>query len=157
MKSAVIYYSYSENTKKVGQILAERLKQNGEADIFQLESLDESNKFLGQCARGFNHKRAKIKEVNFNLAGYDLVCFGSPVWAFGPAPAINTYLDKCSGLEGKEIILFTTFGSGAGNYRCLNYMQDILAKKGAKSFKRFSVQQLKVEDKEFVLSEIMRL
>jgi hypothetical protein len=36
-------------------------------------------------------------------------------------------------------------------------MQGILARKGAKSFKRFSIQQFKVKDREFVLSEIRNL
>jgi NAD(P)H-dependent FMN reductase len=95
--------------------------------------------------------------VNFDLSGYDLICFGTPVWAFGPTPAMNTYLADCSGLEGKEIILFATYGSGAGKERCLNYMQNILAQKGAKGFKRFSIQQFKVNDKEFVLEKIKEI
>jgi flavodoxin len=154
MKSAVVYYSYSGNTRKVAEILAKDLRSQCEVEMIELKGLDESNKFLVQAARAFRHKRAKIQPVNFNLSGYDLICFGSPVWAFGPAPGMNTYLDKCFGLEGKRVILFTTYGSGTGNERCLNYMQDILAKKGAKQFSRFSVQQFKVNDKDFVLSTI---
>ncbi|MCX5704091.1 MAG: flavodoxin, partial [Candidatus Omnitrophica bacterium] len=77
-----------------------------------------------------------------------------PVWAFAPAPAMNTYLDRCFGLEGKKIILFTTYGSGTGNKRCLNYMQDIVVKKGARGIKRFSVQQFRVKDRNLILSKI---
>ena len=79
---------------------------------------------------------------------------GTPVWAFGPAPAMNTYLDRCSGLEGKTVVLFTTYGSGTGNGRCLDYMQNILTGKGVKAFKRFSIQQGKVSDRQHVLSII---
>lgn len=154
MKSIIIYYSYSGNTRKVAEVLAEHLRQKGEAEILELKAKDESNSFFGQCSRAFWHKRAEIEPVNFDLSGYDLICFGSPVWAFGPAPAMNTYLDKCSGVEGKDVILFTTYGSGTGNNRCLNYMQDILSKKGAKSFKRFSIQQFKVSDNEFIIKTL---
>jgi NAD(P)H-dependent FMN reductase len=70
---------------------------------------------------------------------------------------MNAYLYKCSGLGGKELILFTTYGGGIGNKRCLNYMEHILAKKGARSFKRFSIQQFKAEDQEFVLAKIREL
>jgi NAD(P)H-dependent FMN reductase len=80
---------------------------------------------------------------------------GTPVWAFGPAPAMNTFLDKCLGLEGKEAVLFTTYGSGVGKERCLDYMEDILSKKGARQFRRFSIQEFKAKDKEFVLSRIV--
>jgi len=154
MKSIIIYYSFSGNTKKVTQVLAEYLKAKGEVEIIELKDLKEDGKFLSQCRKAFYHKTADIQEVNMDLSGFDLICIGTPVWAFGPAPAINTYLDKCLGAEGKEVILFTTYGSGTGNGRCINYMQRTLAKKGAKDFKRFSVQQYKVKDREFVLERI---
>ena len=154
MKSIIIYYSYSGNTRRIAGVLAEYLKEKSEIEVLELQALDESDKFLTQAIRAFRHKRAEIAPVNFDLSKYDLICFGTPVWAFGPAPAMNTYLDKCATLEGKEIILFTTYGSGTGNQRCLNYMQSILSKKGARQFSRFSIQQFKSTDKGFVLSQI---
>ena len=160
MKSVVIYYSYSGNTQKVADILAKLLAEKGEVERIELVGLDEAKTFLGQAKRALFRKRAAIQPVSFDLSGYDLICFGTPVWAFAPAPAINTYLDKCFGLENKNVILFATFGSGTGKERCLNYMQKILAKKGIKQCKRFSIQQFKVSDGEFVskvLVEMMRL
>ncbi len=70
---------------------------------------------------------------------------------------MNTYLDRCSGIEGKEIILFATCGSGAGKERCLDYMQGLLAQKGALVFKRLTIQQRKVRDREFVASQITKV
>ena len=154
MKSVIIYYSYTGNTKKVTQYLTEYLRQKGQVDIIELKGLNESDKFFSQAIRALRHKRAIIEPVNFDLTQYDLISLGGPVWAFAPAPAMNTYLDRCFGLEGKEVILFTTYGSGTGNQRCLNYMQGIITKKGARDFRRFSIQQFKVKDKEFVLSKI---
>ena len=154
MKSIIIFYSYSGNTRKVTNLLAEYLKEKGQTDIIDLRPMDESHSFFGQCRRAFLKKRAKIETVNFNLSGYDLICLGTPVWAFAPTPAMNTYLDKCFGLENKEVILFTTYGSGTGNQRCLNYMQSILTKKGVKHFNRFSIQQFKVNNGEFITKVI---
>jgi len=154
MRSAIIFYSYSGNTAKVAKVLHDELAGKGSADVFSLEPEDESDSFLGQCRRAFFKKKAEIKDTIFDLRNYDLICFGTPVWAFGMAPALRAYIDKCSGLEGKSIILFTTFGSGTGNNKCLNEMQAILSKKGAKEFKRFSVQQFKVKDRDFVTKKI---
>jgi len=153
MKILIVFYSYSGNTRTVARALAEFLGQKGAVDTIDLKPLDESDSFLGQCSRAFRHMRARIQDANFDLAGYDLICVGTPVWAFGPAPAINTYLDKCQGVTGKRLVLFTTYGSGVGSNRCLDYMQDILAKKGGVQFKRFSVQQSKCRDRESVLRE----
>lgn len=155
MKLLIVYYSYSGNTRKVAKALVETLKAKGQAEELELIAQDEAKSFLGQCSRAFKHQRARISEVNFDLSKYDLVCFGTPVWAFGPAPALNTYLDKCSGVSGKDIILFSTYGSGAGKERCLDYMQKILSDKGALGFKRFSIQQSKVDKKEFIINEIV--
>ena len=154
MRSLIVYYSYSGNTKKLAEHLCAYLRQRGQADIVELKAQDESESFLGQCRRAFWRKRARIEPINCNLSSYDLVCFGAPVWAFAPAPAMNTCLDQVQNIQNKEIVLFTTYGSGTGNNRCLNYMQSILAKKGARSFKRFSIQQFKVNDHDFVSSRI---
>ena len=157
MKSIIVFYSYSGNTKKVAEILAGALAERGEVGQIELACFDESKTFLGQCHRAFFHIRGQIQPVKFDLSDYDLICFGTPVWAFAPAPAMNTYLDNCVGLEGKEIILFTTYGSGTGNERCLDYMRKILSQKGAKGFKRLSIQQGKVKYQEFVLSKIKEI
>lgn len=157
MKNAIIYYSYSGNTKKVAGILAELLSQKGQVQQIELIAQGESKSFLGQCHRAFHHLRAKINPVQVDLSDYDLVCFGSPVWAFAPTPAMNTYLDLCTGLEGKQVILFTTYGSGTGNQRCLKYMQNLLSKKGARSSDNFSIQQLKIKDREFVIAKIKEI
>lgn len=154
MQSIIIYYSFSGNTKKVAEVLAEYLKEKGEVDIISLNSIDESANFFGQAKRAFRRVRAKIAPVNSNLGHYDIICMGTPVWAFGPAPAMNTYLDICIGTEGKEAILFTTYGSGTGNKRCLNYMQDTLLKKGVRQCRRFSIQQNKVNNRAFILSKL---
>ncbi|MDP3143343.1 MAG: flavodoxin [Candidatus Omnitrophota bacterium] len=153
MKSIIIYYSYSGNTKKVAEILAEHLKQNGEVETIELKALDESSNFFKQGNRALKKVRAQIADTKFDLAQYDLICLGTPVWAFGPAPAMNAYLDKCSGLGNKEVVLFCTVG-GTGIDRCLNYMQGILETKGAKKFKRFAFKQSKIKDQEFILNTI---
>jgi len=154
MKSAIIFYSYSGNTAEVAEILAEQLTRNGPVDTFRLEAMDESDSFLGQCKRALFKKKAQIKDTVFDLSSYSLICLGTPVWAFGMAPALRAYIDRCKGAENKNLVLFTTFGSGTGNNKCLNEMQAILAQKGVKEFKRFSVQQFKVKDKEFILARI---
>jgi flavodoxin len=154
MKTAIIYYSQAGNTKKVAEILGGYVKEKSEVEYIELKSQDEPKFFLSQCYRALRYTKAKIAPVNFDLREYVFVCLGTPVWAFGPTPAINAYLDSCSGAADKEIILFTTYGSGTGNSRCLDYMQNILSQKGAKNFRRFSVQQFKANDKEFILSKV---
>jgi len=154
MRAIIIYYSYSGNTKKTAQVLSEYLGQQYEVQMLDIQALDESDSFLTQARRALFRKRAKINPVEFDLTGYDLICIGTPVWAFAPVPAINTYLDNCLGLEGKSAALFVTYGSGAGVNRCFNYIQEVLSGKGVREFKQFRIQQFKANDKDFINSAI---
>jgi flavodoxin len=153
MKSIIVYYSYSGNTRKVAQILAEYLSRHSEVELLELEAQDESKNFFTQGNRAHKHICAQLAPVKLNLNEYEIVCFGTPVWAFTSTPAINAYAQACAGLENKTIILFTTSG-GIGDKRCLDYLQAILSKKGTGVFKRFSIWHPKVKQKDFVLSKI---
>ena len=157
MKSAVAYYSYSGNTKQVAKALIAQLAARGEVLEIELRSLDESSSFFAQCRRAFKKTRGKIQDAQHDLSGYDLLFLGTPVWAFGPAPAMNTYLDQLIGIKDKKAVLFTTCGSGAGNERCLNYMQQLLEKKGAAVICRFTIQQAKIRDTDFILAQINKV
>ena len=42
MRSVIVYYSYSGNTRTVAGCLCEYLKQRGQADILELKALDEA-------------------------------------------------------------------------------------------------------------------
>lgn len=150
MKSLIVYYSYTGNTGKVAEILKGILSKKGEAEIHQLKPIDESNNFFVQTASAFTGKRAKLQEERFDLSGYDLVCLGTPVWAFAPTPAINTYLDKVQNLDGKDAVCFVTYASGAGVKRCTNTMIEKLKQKGAFKISDFSIQQGKVNNTGFV-------
>ncbi|MEW6075576.1 MAG: NAD(P)H-dependent oxidoreductase [Candidatus Omnitrophota bacterium] len=157
MKSIIIYYSFSGNTQKVASLLHTYLQDKGQSELIRLKDLKEPQGFFTQARKALVHAKAEIAETKLNLTEYDLICLGTPVWAFGPAPAVNTYLARCFGLEGKEVMLFSTYGSGSGNTRCLNFMQQALAGKKAKGFRRFSVQQFKADNADFVISQIKKI
>ncbi len=156
MKSIIIYYSYTGNTQKVADILAENLTERTEfVTTSRLEALDEASSFFLQSRRALFHKRAKIAPVQFDLSDYELICLGTPVWALGPAPAMNAYLDSCFGLKGRTVVLFVTYGSGLGLKRCFNYMQDRLSGQGVGCFRSFSIQQSQVSNIQFVSKVII--
>ena len=157
MRIAIIYYSYGGNTREVADILSDFFSKEGSVEEIELNALDESDSFIMQGARAFFHKQAWLDKVDLDLRGYDVVCFGTPVWAFAPTPAMNAYLDGCYGLKGKAIILFTTYGSGTGKDRCMDFMQNALVKKGGQNFKRFSIRQSQIKDREFVVAKIKEI
>jgi flavodoxin len=145
MKTAIIYYSLSGNTKKVADALRLEFTKKGKVDLFEIKPLDESNNFFQQSKRAFLKRDAKIYDIQTDLSEYDLVCLGTPVWAFGPAPAMRAYLKMCSGVSGKTILLFLTSG-GMGNSRCFKEMESILKEKNSGAFIHLSYPQSKLTD-----------
>ena len=142
MKTAVIYYSFTGNTHRVAQVIIDILKNKGEEAIaVRIRPLKEVTSFLGQCKEAFFAKKPELYKTLLDLGDFDRVILGSPVWAFRPAPAINSYLEKCSSLEGKEAISFVTYGSGAGKGRALGIMKRGLEAKGARIAGTMSFQQ----------------
>ena len=142
MKTAVVYYSYTGNTHRVAQLIIGVLKSRGEEAIpVRIRPLKEETNFLKQCKDSFFRKKPELYKTLLELKNYDRVILGSPVWAFNVAPALNTYLDKCTSLEGKEAICFATYGSGAGKKKALGTLKKSLKIKGVKVVGEISFQQ----------------
>lgn len=158
MKSLVVYYSFTGNTNKVAQNISMALKTRGEVVTQKLTPIKETKNFLAQCFQALTGKRPElIGKVNFDVSKYDVICIGTPVWAFAPTPAMNTFLDKLTGAIGKKAVLFTTFGSGAGVKRCVDKMKQTLSQKGVSDIKELNVQMDKVKDSVYVTKRIMDL
>jgi len=49
-----------------------------------------------------------------DVSGYDILVFGSPVWAFKPAPVIHTAIESLKGCNGKKAGAFFTHGGRPG-------------------------------------------
>jgi len=97
------------HTDKVANIFAGQLKAKGEVELLRLRPASEITSFAGQCRAAFTGKRAELDgTVKTDVSPYDLVIIGCPVWAFAPVPAMNTYLDKVNGLNGKKAIILLT-------------------------------------------------
>lgn len=151
MRSMLVYYSFSGNTEHVAKIFAGELKKKGEVDIQRLFPQDEIKDFLGQCRAARAYKRADLgSKVDYDASPYDLIVIGSPVWAFAPVPAINTFLDGLSGLNGKRVIVLLTSGSGLGVGHCFKNIRRILENKGASTIDEINIPDRRQGDEAFI-------
>ena len=61
------------------------------------------------------HSRPAVASKRDNMADYDTVLVGFPIWWYVAPTIINTFLEKYD-FSGKKIVLFATSGgSGFGN------------------------------------------
>ena len=118
-KKLVAYFSASGTTKKA----AERLAKAAGADLFEIRpaipytSADLNwmdKKSRSSVEMNDPDSRPEIAETMPNMADYDTVFIGFPIWWYVAPTIINTFLES-GDFSGKKIVLFATSGgSGFG-------------------------------------------
>ncbi len=114
MKTAVIYYSYTGNTKKY----VEKISNYLECELIEIKPKDDL-KVQGFKLLVIGGRKALFNEVpelqpyNFNADDYDLIIFASPVWAFKYAPALRGFFKK-EVIKNKKVSYFSTHQGGPG-------------------------------------------
>lgn len=80
MKKAIVYYSYSGNTKSIVDMIKEKV----DADVFEIKPKEPYSNdydevvYLGQDEVNSNTLR-EIENVDINLDNYDTVILATPV------------------------------------------------------------------------------
>jgi flavodoxin/formate hydrogenlyase subunit 6/NADH:ubiquinone oxidoreductase subunit I len=94
MKTIIIYYSQTGNTKKIAEaIYSGALSVNEETDLVH------------------------ISEVNHDLlTSYDVIGIGTPVWCEREPVNVQRFINKLSDLEGKLAFVFCTHATLAGQF-----------------------------------------
>ena len=114
MKAVIIYYSLDGNVKLLSETIATQIG----ADIIPLKLKKEikNDSFMKYFWGGKQVVMKEIPElepIDLNLADYDLIILGTPVWAASYTPALRSFLEKFD-LSGKKVALFCSHEGGAG-------------------------------------------
>ena len=119
-KRLVAFFSASGNTKKIAQTLAEAAG----ADLYEITPKVAYTKadlnWMDKKSRSsveMNDKkfRPEIEDKDANIAEYDEIILGFPIWWYVAPTIVNTFLEKFD-FSGKKVVLFATSGgSGFGN------------------------------------------
>ncbi len=110
MKTLVVYYSKTGNTRKIAQEIA---KETG-ADMDEIKDSKKVG-MLGLVRASWQAMRKKPSKITFSKdpAKYDLVILGGPVWAWNLIPQIRNYLENNKD-KIKKLVFFLTHGGGPG-------------------------------------------
>jgi len=111
-KMLVLYYSQTSNTKAVATEIATKLGADVE-EIVPLQPYDGD--FQATIERGKKELDEgafpEIQPLTNDVAKYDVIFVGYPIWFGTYAPPIFTFLNQVD-LSGKKVVPFCTFGSG---------------------------------------------
>ena len=111
-KVLVLYYSQTSNTKAVATEIATRLGADIE-EIVPTKPYDEDfQATIERCKQDREQGISpEIQPLAADIAKYDVVFLGYPVWFGTYAPPVITFLSQVD-LSGKKVVPFCTFGSG---------------------------------------------
>ena len=106
-KILVTYFSYSGTTKNVATYLSD--KTGG--DLFEIKTKEDYSNVYTQSNREIRRgAKPELADKVSNMADYDIVFVGYPVWWHATPAPVNTFLESYD-LKGKLIIPFCTSGS----------------------------------------------
>lgn len=104
MKTLVVYYTRTGNSKFAAEIIAAELG----ADLEEVVDLKNRQGRLAFLQGGRDAGRAKetsIAQTKKNPVDYELIILVQPIWNRSPTPAIRTYIMK-NDFAGKKVALF---------------------------------------------------
>lgn len=145
MKAILVYYSQTGNTEKTANLLTESIeKKDIKVTKVSLERSEESS-YEEDVEDAKKEALAEIKTTKTDLSEYDLLLIGTPVWCGKPATPVNTFMEKCEGLEGMKIATFLTHGGG-GSAMTFDKIEDELGPKGGEFVGRLELSSDEIEN-----------
>ena len=93
MRVAIIYHSLSGNTRRVAELLAGRLAGMAEVDLIEVRDQRQYSTLTAYAIgapRAMRGEVAEIEPAEIDVAGYDVVVLGTPVWALAPTGVPST-------------------------------------------------------------------
>lgn len=109
MKVLIVYYSRTNTTKKVAEVLKIKLEADTE-EIIDLTKRIGGVGFIRGGKDAMFSRPTRIAASQHDPGSYDLVIVGTPVWVGTMSPAVRTYLEQNSRYF-KNVAFFSTQGS----------------------------------------------
>lgn len=134
MKTLIMYYSYTGNTKRHAQKIA----QQENADLIEIKDIKRPST-AGAYAIAAIRKRQPIEPIAVDFSLYDKIIIMSPVWGLGPAPAVDNVIEL---LPAGMHFEFTAVGGDASYRKQFVGVVERVAKKSNAILDSFSYVQM---------------
>jgi len=113
MKTLVLFYSFSGNTRKLASQKAAETGADIE-EVIEAKKMFMLKAYIVGAYRAMNRKKAEIQPIKSQLNSYEKIIIMAPVWAGNPAPAFNSIIEQLPSGKKVELIMVSA-GSGTKN------------------------------------------
>ena len=109
MKTLLVYYSYTGNTK----IIVDIIKSKINCDILELKTkvpflIEDYDAIVNEYQSNESTKKCvEIEDIKVDLSNYEKVVIGTPVWWYTITPVLREFL-KNNDLSQKQVYAFAT-------------------------------------------------
>lgn len=93
MKTLVVFYSRTGTTREI----AEEISKSIDCDVEEIVDKEKRSGIIGYIKSGYETVRNKLPEIEdpkHDLANYELVIIGTPVWAGKMAVPVKAYIEQ---------------------------------------------------------------
>lgn len=125
MKTLVVYYSLSGNTRNLATVLARDLG----ADVEELSCGRYSPGIWGSMRAVYDSWRGRLSPIGplaHEPSQYELVVIAGPIWASHPAAPVRTFLQRER--TGLPRVAFLLTQLGSGGERALREMETMIGR-----------------------------
>jgi flavodoxin len=126
MKTLIVFFSRTGTTRKVAEIIAEKMG----SDIEEIKDTIDRSGVKGYLKSGrdaMKKRLTKLEPLEKNPADYDLVIIGTPIWGWNMSVPIRTFVTEQKN-NLKQVAFFCTM-DGSGDEKAFEEMAEILEKK----------------------------
>lgn len=128
MKTLIVFFSLTGNTRKIAQAISDELDGTLE-EIQDTRNRNGIAGYLLSIMEAIFKKRSKIQEVKHDPSAYDLVIIGTPVWAFNISSPVRTYLEQKK--KSINAAAFFVTCTASGGKKVLQDMTNLYGKKAS--------------------------
>lgn len=117
MKTLIAYFSLDGNTKWIAEQLHQKLP-NTTIHTIELEKKPIKGKLWRMMFYGFKttfYRKMSIKASHLNLAEYDTIIIGSPIWVGQVPPPMKAFLKQYP-LASKKVAAFCSMGGEPSHF-----------------------------------------
>ncbi len=127
MKTAIVYYSMSGNTKAVAEKIADKLG----AETIEIRPVKEypsegARKFIWGGMKAVMGEKPKLQPYDFS-GGYDRIILGTPVWASNISPPIRSFIcQNEEALKAAKSVAAVICYAGGGADKAIEKLKKLL-------------------------------
>ena len=127
MRILVAYYSRTGNTKKAAGAIADALRAVPcEVELEEIVDTKNRSGVLGWLGAGMDSmlgRKTRIEPVKADVASFDLVIAGAPIWSWRLTPPLRTFLAEHAAQIRQAAFFCTMMRSGWG--RAFRAMEEV--------------------------------